>query len=142
GYLKRNSCVNVEGVMTHLSQADSPDPAFTLAQIRSFEGILSKLKEQGLVAGSHFMNSAALIDRFENPGAFARPGIMLYGAYPHARQRESISLRPVMILKTRLMGIRRMKAGKPISYGGTFITRRDSLIGMLPVGYADGYPRL
>ncbi len=142
GFLNRNTCLQPEGVMTHLSQADLADEKVTLAQIENFNVILHRLKEQGLTADSHIMNSAALIDAQGGPHGFARPGIMLYGSYPHPRHREKIQLKPVMSLKTRILGLRRFPAGTPISYGGTFVTKRDSTIAILPIGYADGYPRL
>jgi alanine racemase len=66
---------------------------------------------------------------------------MLYGSYPSPTFRSLIPLRPVMTLKTRIHFLKSVPPGTRISYGGTFKTRRESLIATLPIGYADGYSR-
>jgi alanine racemase len=71
-----------------------------------------------------------------------RPGIALYGVHPHPRQRDLIALKPVMELKTRIIELKKLPTGSPVGYGGTFVTGQESLIAYLPIGYADGYPRL
>src|SRR5512139_277046 len=74
-------------------------------------------------------------------GNLVRPGIMLYGAYPSPALKNLIQLKPVMTLKTRIHFLKSVPSGFGISYGGTFVTRRESLIATLPIGYADGYSR-
>jgi alanine racemase len=69
-----------------------------------------------------------------------RPGIMLYGCRP-GPDVGGVDLRPVLALTTRVLFLKRVPADTPISYGRTFVTRRESLIAVLPIGYADGYPR-
>ena len=71
-----------------------------------------------------------------------RPGIMLYGIYPSPAMASQITLKPVLAWKTKILQLKKVPAGTSISYGQTFITKRESLIATLPVGYADGYPRL
>jgi alanine racemase len=68
--------------------------------------------------------------------------LMLYGLYPSTTMTRQISLRPVLSWHTGILQLKKLPPGASISYGQTFITRRDSLIATLPVGYADGYPRL
>jgi alanine racemase len=70
-----------------------------------------------------------------------RPGIMLYGYPPSSQSGAGISLSPVMTLKTRIMHLKRVPTGTTVSYGRTYTTRRETLIAVLPVGYADGYSR-
>ena len=70
-----------------------------------------------------------------------RPGLAIYGLPPVAAVRERVELRPVMTFKTRLMQTKRVPAGSGVGYGHTFVTPRESVIGVLPVGYADGYRR-
>jgi alanine racemase len=70
-----------------------------------------------------------------------RPGLALYGLPPVPAVRELIDLQPVMTFKTRLMQLKRVPAETGVSYGHTFLTSRPSSIGVLPVGYADGYQR-
>jgi alanine racemase len=70
-----------------------------------------------------------------------RPGIMLYGSYPSPAFQSLVPLKPVMTLKTRIHFLKRVPPGTRISYGGTFTTKRESLVATLPIGYADGYSR-
>lgn len=141
--LKSYRQINVCGVLTHLARADEENPEFTERQFLLFEKLRKILSEKGLNAPVyHIANSAAIIENRLQGFEVARPGIMLYGAYPHSRHREKISLKPVMTLKTKIMSLKRHPAGTPLSYGGTFVTKKESLIAILPIGYADGYPRL
>jgi alanine racemase len=87
-------------------------------------------------------NSAATITL---PAAYfdmVRPGIMLYGVYPSPEMASQISLKPVLTWKTRILQLKKVPPESSISYGQTFITKRESMVATLPVGYADGYPRL
>jgi alanine racemase len=86
-------------------------------------------------------SSAMLATSSYYPGNLVRPGIMLYGAYPSPVLKTLIHLKPVMTLKTRIHFLKSVPSGFRISYGGTFVTRRESLIATLPIGYADGYSR-
>ncbi len=87
-------------------------------------------------------NSANLVAFAFSAGNLVRPGIMLYGSYPSPTFEERIKLRPLMTLKTRVHFLKRVPPGSRISYGGTFVAKRESLIATLPIGYADGYNRL
>jgi len=87
-------------------------------------------------------NSAATITL---PAAYfdmVRPGIMLYGVYPSPAMASLITLKAALAWKSKILQLKKVPAGTSISYGQTFVTKRDSLIATLPVGYADGYPRL
>jgi alanine racemase len=87
-------------------------------------------------------NSASIIDKHFDDFDWVRPGIALYGVYPHERQRGLIALKPVLELKTRIIELKKLAAGSSVGYGATFVAKCDSRIGILPIGYADGYPRL
>ena len=89
----------------------------------------------------HISNSAGLTAFPSWSGNLVRPGIILYGSYPSPAFRNLIKLKPVMTLKTRIGLLKRVPAGEKISYGGTYVTQRESLIATLPIGYADGYSR-
>jgi alanine racemase len=71
-----------------------------------------------------------------------RPGVMLYGNYPMARALSAAPLEPVMEFTSALVQIRTVAAGRSVSYGGTWSAARDSVVGVIPAGYADGIPRL
>lgn len=131
--------INVLGIMSHFSEADLKDGTFADAQLSLFVEIRDKLKNSGMNCIAHIANSAAVM-AFESSHLNAvRPGLMLYGYSPFERKD---ALLPVMTVKTHLISVRRVPAGTPISYGRTFVTKRPSLIGVIPVGYADGYSRL
>ncbi len=138
--LKGLGNIRVEGLMSHFTEALDRD--FSITQLELFRGALSRIKGLGFEPGLiHMANSAAVVSFMDSHFNLVRPGIMLYGSYPSQRFVGSIDLRPVMTLKTALLHIKRLPAGHPVSYGRTFVTRRESLIGVLPIGYADGLPR-
>ena len=140
--VRRASAVRLEGVCTLLANAGDPASPITDAQLRVFHGAIETLNGAGIRPSVlHVANSAALVLRDDSHFNLARPGLAIYGLPPVAAVRERVELRPVMTLKTRLMQIKRAPAGSGVGYGHTFVTPRESLIGVLPVGYADGYRR-
>lgn len=141
--VKKYPLINIEGVMTHLARADEPEQEPTERQFILFQRLKNILSEKGIkVPFYHLANSAAILDKRVQAGEWARPGIMLYGAYPNPRHLAKCELKPVMTLKTKVLTLKNFPQGSPISYGGTFVTNRQSRIAILPIGYADGYPRL
>lgn len=135
--------IKVEGIMTHFADADLADKAYAEKQMAEFTAIADKLDKDGIkIPYQHIANSAALVS-FENDRFnMARPGIMLYGYTPFSKGKEGgLNLIPVMSLKTKILHLKRVPAGTYISYGRTFVAKRDSIIATLPVGYADGYSR-
>jgi alanine racemase len=148
--------LEITGLLSHFSEADLADRTFAKNQLERFneirEAISEKLKTRIF---SHMANSAAILSFREAYLDAVRPGLMLYGYFPvkskeqRAKSRESeknklqaINIIPAMSIKTRVLSIRNVPAGTPISYGRTFITKRPSRIGVIPLGYADGYNRL
>ncbi|MEQ9618897.1 MAG: alanine racemase [Deltaproteobacteria bacterium] len=128
----------MEGVLTHLASAFTKSREYTLSQLDSFSDTLDIVRAHGF--RPRFIHSAnsASIQRFpESHMNLVRPGIMLYGS---GREGDN-DLKPVMKLKTKIIQIRRVPENTPVSYGGTFVTERPSLIATLPIGYADGYMR-
>jgi alanine racemase len=105
--------------------------------------VLKKLKARGVEPPiRHVANSAAIIDLPEYDLDMVRPGIMLYGYEPGPEVKlERVNLRPAMTLKARLSNIKTVPIGTGISYGLTYVTKRPSIIGTIPLGYADGYRR-
>jgi len=134
--------LEVEGIMTHLSEADALDKSFAEHQVSRFNLLMEELELLGIKAPLvHAAGSAAIIDF--GPALFnmVRPGIMLYGYYPSPHMRDMVDLRPVLSLKSRVLHVKEMQKGLPVSYGRTFVTGRTSLIATLPIGYADGLSR-
>ncbi len=130
--------IDVRGLMSHFSDADLQDKEFANRQLRSFLALRKELKQKDIsVKYSHIANSAAVLSM---PGAhlnMVRPGIMLYG---YGLSPDD-GLKPVLSLKSRVLMIKKVPAGTPISYARTFITKRKSVIATIPIGYADGYSR-
>jgi alanine racemase len=142
GALRAAPGLRLEGVCTLLANAGDPASPITDAQMRVFHGALATLEAAGMRPPlAHVANSAALVLRDDSHFNFVRPGLAIYGLPPVAAVREKIDLQPVMTFKTRLMQTKRVAAGSGVGYGHSFITPRESIIGVLPVGYADGYRR-
>jgi alanine racemase len=141
--LKNLRALKLEGVFSHFSHAESVEGDYTRKQLAIFNEVIAQLRAQGLAPPLvHFANSAATITM---PAAYfdmVRPGIMLYGVYPSAAMASQIVLKPVLSWKTKILQLKKVPSGASISYGQTFVTKRESLIATLPVGYADGYSRL
>ncbi len=135
--------VELEGIFTHFACSDNADKTYTRSQYKLFTHVIAELKYQGVKPPiRHVSNSAAIIDLPEYALDMVRPGIMLYGYEPGPEVNlEKVNLMPAMKLKARFSNIKSVDKGVGISYGVTHRTRRPSIIGTLPIGYADGYRR-
>lgn len=124
--------------MTHFARADEPEQkAVTQAQISQFKQLT-----QGRVKATALCNSAGVLAFPEAHCDYIRPGIMLYGITPFGDQQGTdFDLRPAMTFTSSLIAIREHKAGEPVGYAGSWISPRDTRIGVIAVGYGDGYPR-
>lgn len=132
------------GVFTHLPVSDAADQAFTKAQIGRFKAVVEAVdaaigRRLGL---AHCSNSGAVFGHEEAWLDMVRPGIMIYGHYPDPGTPKTIPLLPGMSLLTRLSFLKRVAAGTSVGYGRTWIAERDTWIGTIPAGYADGFNRL
>ena len=133
----------LEGVYTHFAAADEKDKSFTRHQLRLFNSILSACKERGIeVPLKHAANSAAALELPETHLDMVRIGIGLYGCYPSREINNRIKLLPVMSLKSRIIFLKTVSAGTPVSYGRTYFASNDTTIATVPLGYGDGYNRL
>lgn len=139
--------IKVSGIYTHLCAADSVDEKdifFTNVQIESFYNLLNQLKEKGItIPKIHIQSSYGLLNYPELKCDYVRAGVSLYGVLssPNDRTKLQLDLRPVLSLKSRVILLREIKKGDSVGYSRSFVANRDSLIAVLPVGYADGYPR-
>jgi alanine racemase len=141
--IKKLKALKVEGVFSHFSHAESVKGQYTRKQLEIFHDLVKRLAAVGISPPLiHLANSAATITLPEAYFNMVRPGLMLYGVYPSPEMATRISLKPVLSWKTRILQLKKVPSHTSISYGQTFITERDSLIATLPIGYADGYPRL
>jgi len=141
--------LTLEGVSTHLASAEVLDAEDAVRQMKCFEEGLAILRNYGLQPPLvHMGNSAAMSARPETWKTMVRPGIALYGySLAFTRRGEpaavaELPLRPVLSWKTRVLTVKEVAAGQAVGYMGTYVTKAPSRIAVLPVGYADGYPRL
>lgn len=137
--------IDVEGIFTHLSVADSDSEEDVLYTARQTELICS-LKEELSRRGKggwcmHFLNSAGAAYHFDPRSELARIGIMLYGLKPDGKRELALPIEPVMELKACVSQVKTVEAGVSVSYGRTFVTERPTKIATVSIGYADGYPR-
>ncbi len=140
--MRRADALKLEGASTLLANAGDPASPITDRQLDTFNDAVARLRTAGFeLAANHVANSAAMVLRADAHFNLMRPGLALYGLPPVPAVREQVALRPVMTFKTRLMQVKRVAAGSGVSYGHTFVAPRESVIGVLAVGYADGYRR-
>ncbi|WRA90359.1 alanine racemase [Helicobacter pylori] len=140
--------LEVEGIFTHLSNADAKIKTHAKNQMKAFNAFLEQLLNQKIeFQYRHAYNSAGILslcngneNRFLN---LYRPGIMLYGFYPSNEMKKSCPtiLKNVISLKAQIVQIRSVKKGEFIGYGKHFYTNEETLVGTLALGYADGLVR-
>lgn len=141
--LNNLQALQLEGLFSHFAQAESVEGSYTIRQLESFRRVVERVQAAGhRPAWTHLANSAGVITLPAAHYNMVRPGLMLYGVYPSPQSARQISLKPALSWKTRILQLKKVPAGSSISYGQTFVTKRDSVIATLPVGYADGYSRL
>lgn len=147
-FMRLSGHINVEKIvlMSHFANADNLSSEHTLQQISVFQktiiglGVLDGLDilETGAAEVS-LANSAAILGWPQAKASWSRPGIMLYGADPLVAAEST--LRAVMQLTSKIISIRHVKKGESIGYGSIFTAARDTVVGVVACGYADGYPR-
>ncbi len=131
------------GVYSHLATADEADLGPTHRQCDAFEAALGALAARGVrVPLAHLANTAGTLALPRSHHGLVRTGIGIYGLYPSAEAPRAALLAPALSLVTRVAQIKWVAPGTPLSYGGTHVTPRPTRVATLPVGYADGYPRL
>lgn len=124
-------------LMSHFARADELDSSSSAEQVAVFEEARA-----GLVADVSLRNSPAVLGWPQVPSDWVRPGIMLYGATPfEVAHPLAERLQPVMTLESKIISVRELPAGQPVGYGARFVTERPTRVGVVAMGYADGYPR-
>ncbi len=139
-YLRLMNCREVKkpvGLMTHFAESDDLNSGMTQNQFAIFAKITA-----GLAGPRSLANSAAIFSLPETHADWVRPGIVLYGSSPFAqRTGAELGLRPVMTLSSRLIAIHTVAKGEAVGYGCTWVAPQNTVIGVVAVGYGDGYPR-
>lgn len=127
-------------LMSHFARADEPTESATDQQIKAFEHAT-----QHLPGARSLSNSAGVLAWPSANKDWARPGILLYGANPlpasYIEQYPNHTLLPVMSLESEVFAVKTLHPGEALGYGGTFIAEHPTRVGLVAIGYADGYPR-
>ena len=134
--------LHAEGIFSHFATADCADLDRAQAQAQRFDAFVDMLKARGLeIPIRHLDNSAGLMN-FSNHYEMVRSGIVTYGMYPSDEvSPELLNLEPAMQFLSRVTHVKTLPAGREVSYGGTFVTTKPTIVATIPVGYADGYRR-
>lgn len=129
--------VRLRGFMSHFANADDRNDPTTLRQLERFEQATAPYAGERAIA-----NSAGLMGWPQSHADWVRPGIMLYGASPFlGRTGAQEGLRPVMTLRSELIAVNPLKAGDAVGYGGSWVCPEPMKVGVVAIGYGDGYPR-
>lgn len=134
--------LRIEGLMTHLADADSTDPTFTNQQLAVLDDMVARIRQADLpIPLVHAAGTAGILSHPASHRDAVRPGLMLYGYHTCEQMTVPVSLKPVLSVATKVIQIRSLKKGDSVSYNRTFVAKRPSRIAVLPLGYADGYSR-
>lgn len=135
--------LEIEGVFSHFACADRTDKSFTALQKARFDEALAALAEIGVNPPlRHLYNSAAIVT-LPPEYDMVREGILLYGMHPSPEVdiRRIGDVRPALSLYTKIVHLKTLPAGVPVSYGGSYVTKKETVVATLCAGYADGVPR-
>ncbi len=134
--------VTAEGLFSHFATADCADLSRSVAQAAKFDAFDAMLRARGVhIPLRHLDNSAGLMN-FDRHYEMVRAGIVIYGMYPSDELAPGLlPLEPALQWHSRVTHVKTLEPGREISYGGTFVTSRPTVVATVPVGYADGYRR-
>ena len=141
-YIMRLGGLDIRGVYTHFAAADSSDPSdigYTVMQQKKLDEVAAQAKLAGIPVYSR--NSGGILYHRNLGGDMVRSGIITYGCMPNTALPVPIGIKPVMRLRAAVCQLKTVPAGTPVSYGRTFVTERETVLAVIPAGYADGYSR-
>ncbi len=131
-----------EGIFSHFATADCADLSRSREQARKFDDFCNLLDSLGCRVPIRHMNNSAGLMNFDTHYEMVRSGIVTYGLYPSEEVSPSLlPLEPALTWHSRVTHVKTLEPGREISYGGTYVTDRPTVVATIPVGYADGYRR-
>lgn len=132
----------IDGIYTHLSSADTDDE-YTKKQLNSFKMAVEKIKNNvNTIRYIHSAASNAILNYPESYYNLVRPGMIMYGYESGEGVYKKINIKPVATLKSRIVLLKEVKKGTSIGYGRSYITKKDTIVATIPIGYADGFRRI
>jgi alanine racemase len=136
------SKLKLSGIYTHFATSDIPNDNYAKLQLKRFKDLLNelskKIKKPGIV---HAANSGAILNFPDSYFNMVRAGISLYGYKPDLSSADSVKLKPVMSIISKIASVIEVKKGESVSYGQRYFTKKDTKIASVSFGYADGYLR-
>ncbi len=134
--------LEILGAMTHFPMSDELDKSFALLQIERFKSLRKRVESMGIhIPLWHMANSGAVLDLPQAQLDMVRVGLMNFGYFPSKQVKRPFKLLPAMSVKSKIMEIREIRRGDTVGYGRRFLAEKDERIGVLPLGYADGFDR-
>jgi len=134
--------LHAEGIFSHFSSADSRDLERSRQQAALFDQFVAMLQQRDLTIPIRHLNNSAGLMNFTRHYEMVRSGIVTYGMYPSEEvSPDLLKLEPALTWLSRITHVKTLPAGREISYGGTYVTTKPTVIATIPVGYADGYHR-
>ncbi|MCR5543752.1 MAG: alanine racemase [Eubacterium sp.] len=134
--------LDVEGIFTHYAKADFNDKSDAKKQYDNFTWFISEMESRGITFElKHMDNSAGAMEIHSEGFDMMRLGIVIYGLYPSEEIDKKVILKPAMSLKSKVIHVKELEAGRGVGYGWTYVTEKTTKIATVSVGYADGYPR-
>ena len=141
-FLHNNPSLPIEGIYSHFSTADEGNLSFAELQLNRFNKTVKRGHEIGLnFKFIHCSNSGALLNNINSMFNTVRIGMLAYGVAPSNEVPMNILVKPVMSFCGPIVNLRRVPENTPVSYGGKFITKKSTNIGVIQTGFADGFPR-
>lgn len=141
-WIKEEKRLDLEGIFTHFSSAEEPDPYPTVEQVELFRRLLRACEDRGIQFRiRHAANSAGTVFHPKAQLDMVRCGALLHGMRAWSADRDTLELIPSLSMHTKIMGIDRRPAGCTVGYNRRHICQKESLLALLPVGYNEGYRR-
>jgi len=142
---QNSGLIEVIGIWSHFARADEAGHEFNKKQLENFKGAVAEAKSAGITPQViHLSNSAAAINDADSHFDLLRLGIAIYGLSPdfsHMGSSEKLNLKPAMSVRARIHLVKDVPAGSQVGYGGSAITKVDTKLGVIAMGYSDGIPR-
>lgn len=142
--INKLSNIEIQSLFSHFSTSDEKDKTYSHKQFEKYKTFYKELMKRNVrINTKDIANSAAIMELPDTYCDAVRPGIIIYGYYPSDDiDKNQLSIKPVMSLKAKVAYVKTLDAGKYVSYGRKFKSKRKSIIATLPIGYADGYTRM
>jgi alanine racemase len=141
--IQSTSSLFLEGILSHFAQSDELDKSFALLQLSRFQEVMSLVVKRGFTPRlRHLCNSGGFLDLPQAHFDMVRLGILPLGVYPSSVCRRVPGLEPVMTVKARIAAIQHLRPGDCVGYGMRYTAGSPRRVGVLPLGYGDGFPRV